>query len=163
MAMTMSPADIKESLVRNLHVLSKKDEMGEQRLNYALHDLTFWLDAIGDSGFGDAPDDMNIVTSARTECVNYNELSRWNEHLEVKPSLEQTLLSGGLVGVVTAPVLGTYAAPIATMTRIVESNRNRFRDMGPSCGSLYLFDVIRGLLQHNCTAVNLACMLSSAT
>lgn len=121
MAMVMSPAETKDPVIETLRVLPRKTEAGEQQLNYAMHDLTFRLDAVGDGGFGDAPDYMNIVTSARTENVVSKELSRWNEHSESRPSFADTLLGGGPESVIAGAILGPLAAPISAVANVIGS------------------------------------------
>lgn len=125
MAMVMSPAETKDPVIETLRVLPRKTEAGEQQLNYAMHDLTFRLDAVGDGGFGDAPDYMNIVTSARTENVLFKELSkelsRWNEYSESRPTFAETLLGGGPESVIAGAILGPMAAPISAIANVIGS------------------------------------------
>jgi hypothetical protein len=121
MAMVMSPAQTKDTVIDTLRVLPRKNESGEQRLNYALHDLTFRLDSVNDSDFGDAPGYMNTVTSARTESTQYKGLLRWNQHSESRPSFVVSLFGGGPEAVIAGVILGPMAAPISAFTGAITS------------------------------------------
>jgi hypothetical protein len=63
-SLLMSPVLIGEPFLQTVEIRAVNKETSPKNCSYNLHDLTFRLDCVGDEGYGDSRDFMNVISGS---------------------------------------------------------------------------------------------------
>lgn len=110
-SLVLSPALTEDPVVQTYNVrrMQEEGEEDELQMNYILFDLSFRVDYVGNDGFGDSEDFMNMVTDAHAEVgrdIKRQDGDQFSSTTMLAVGTPQAVLAGVLLGPMALPIAG---------------------------------------------------------